>query len=476
MFRCNPLILVLPLVAAVCAGCGSSSSSSSTTIPGSSSSSSSVAPTACTGTESLVIVEATDDGSNDGHGPANVLDGSLNSDSRWSSEGDDKALVLDLGTLANIAEVKTAWLSADERTAFYTIEASTDNNNWVTLVASGQSQGTEGFYADTFDRLDAQYVRIIGQGNSVNLWNSLLEVEVHGCGGLDEQPTIPNGPPALSELDPNQPPSENFDLSRWYISIPTDEDGNGRADNIKEDDLNDGYEQPDYFYTGADGGMVFRVGPTGFKTSTNTSYTRVELREMLRAGNTSIDTQGVNANNWVFGSAPAEDLAAAGGVDGNMRATLAVNRVSTTGEAYQIGRVIIGQIHANDDEPVRLYYRKLPSNDKGSIYLAHEIQGGDDTWYDMIGGRSNIEFNPEDGIALDEVFSYEINVEGNELTVFIYREGKPTVKQVVDMSSSGYDQGGQYMYFKAGAYNQNNTADEEDYTQATFYALEHSHD
>ena len=37
-------------------------------------------------------------------------------------------------------------------------------------------------------------------------------------------------------------------------------------------------------------------------------------------------------------------------------ATLAVNHVTTTGEKYQIGRVIIGQIHAKDDEPVRLYY------------------------------------------------------------------------------------------------------------------------
>ncbi|WP_339617544.1 polysaccharide lyase family 7 protein [uncultured Gilvimarinus sp.] len=474
MSQLNPFFVMLPLVVAVCSAC--SGSSSSTGSSASTSSSSSVASTdECTGTGALVINAASDDGSHDGHSPANTIDGSLEGESRWSSQGDGKTLLLDLGAEATIAEVKTAWFNADERTSFYDIEASTDNNTWSTLVANGQSQGSEEFTTDSFDRLDARYVRIIGHGNSENLWNSLLEVEVHGCGGLDAPTAQPSGPLAIAELDPAKPPSDNFDLSRWYVSVPIDDDGNGRADNIKENDLNDGYELPDYFFTGSDGGMVFRVYPSGFKTSTNTSYTRVELREMLRAGNTRIDTQGVNGNNWVFGSAPASDRAAAGGVDGNMRATLAVNRVSTTGEAYQVGRVIVGQIHANDDEPIRLYYRKLPDNNKGSLYFAHEINGGDDIGYELLGGSANSASNPADGIALDETFGYEIDVKGNALTVFIYRDGKPTVSKTVDMSGSGYDEGGQYMYFKAGAYNQNNSGDDNDYTQVTFYALEHSH-
>ena len=54
----------------------------------------------------------------------------------------------------------------------------------------------------------------------------------------------------------------------------------------------------------------------------------------------------------------------------------------------------------------KLYYRKLPNNDKGSIYFAHEIYNDDDTWYEMIGSRDNDASNPADGIALDEVFSY----------------------------------------------------------------------
>jgi poly(beta-D-mannuronate) lyase len=61
------------------------------------------------------------------------------------------------------------------------------------------------------------------------------------------------------------------------------------------------------------------------------------------------------------------------------------------------------------------------------------------------------------------------------MTVTLMREGKDDAVQVVDMSESGYDQGGRYMYFKAGVYNQNNSGDPEDYVQATFYKLEKSH-
>mgnify|MGYP005821677077 CR=1 FL=1 len=43
---------------------------------------------------------------------------------------------------------------------------------------------------------------------------------------------------------------------------------------------------------------------------------------MLRGTNTSISTQGVNKNNWVFGSASESAKNAAAGYDGEMTATL----------------------------------------------------------------------------------------------------------------------------------------------------------
>jgi poly(beta-D-mannuronate) lyase len=277
------------------------------------------------------------------------------------------------------------------------------------------------------------------------------------------------------QLDPDVAPSKNFDLTTWNLSIP-DNNGGGRATTITAIRLNSNYENSNYFFTALDGGMVFKCPIKGFKTSQNTSYTRVELREMLRGFNTSIETQGVNRNNWVFGSAPEADKNAAAAFDGTLTATLAVNHVTRTGSSSQVGRVIIGQIHANDDEPIRLYYRKLPNNDLGSIYFAHEsLNTGEDQWYEMIGSRSNNASNPEDGIALQEKFSYTIKTVNNQLTVTISREGKEDVTHVLDMSNSGYDKGGQYMYFKAGVYIQDNTGEDDDFAQATFYNLEKSH-
>ena len=280
----------------------------------------------------------------------------------------------------------------------------------------------------------------------------------------------------------NALPNElGIELDDWYLSIPSDEDGNGKSDSIKEIELAAGYTHPEYFYTSADGGIVMRSPSRGFKTSTNTNYVRVELREMLRRGNTSIgSTQGVNANNWVFGHAPTLAQANAGGINGELNVTLAVNQVTTNGENYQIGRVIIGQIHANDDEPIRLYYRKLPNNSKGAIYFAHEPRTGNEVYVEMIGSRDNTTSNPSDGIALDEKFSYTINATDALLTVTIAREGKDDVVATYDMTGSQYDDPDQYMYFKVGVYHVNNSSDPSSdtgqFAQATFYEIRNSHD
>ena len=280
----------------------------------------------------------------------------------------------------------------------------------------------------------------------------------------------------------NALPNElGIELDDWYLSIPSDEDGNGKSDSIKEIELAAGYTHPEYFYTSADGGIVMRSPSRGFKTSTNTNYVRVELREMLRRGNTSIgSTQGVNANNWVFGHAPTSAQANAGGINGELNVTLAVNQVTTNGENYQIGRVIIGQIHANDDEPIRLYYRKLPNNSKGAIYFAHEPRTGNEVYVEMIGSRDNSTSNPADGIALDEKFSYTINASDALLTVTITREGKDDVVATYDMTGSQYEDPDQYMYFKVGVYHVNNSSDPSSdtgqFAQATFYEIRNSHD
>lgn len=278
-------------------------------------------------------------------------------------------------------------------------------------------------------------------------------------------------------------PSDVLDLSCWYVSLPVDKTGSGKATSISEAEVAAGYSDPENFYVNEAGdGVVFSSPIKGVLTSKNTTYTRSELREMGRRGDTSIPTKGVNKNNWVFSTAPEADRLKAGGVDGTLDAVLTVDEVTTTGVNWQQGRVIVGQIHANDDEPCKLYYRKFPHHERGAVFVAHEPRDGDDKMYPLIGSHIPDYYNqdgpivePEDGIKLGEKWGYQIKVVGNELTVTIRRDGKPDVVQVIDMTGSGYDAGGQYMYFKAGVYNQNKTGEPHERATATFYELKVTH-
>ena len=304
--------------------------------------------------------------------------------------------------------------------------------------------------------------------NSQNLASTTVKEQVAVTGQLPEFKIEKN-----EVVNTTIAPSLKFDLTDWSLSVPIDEDGNGKADQIKENKLSSGYASK-YFYTAPDGGMVFKSPIGGAKTSKNTTYTRSELREMLRAGDKTIKTKGPNQNNWVLQS--SNSMYDAGGYDGQLTATLKVDHVTITGDEKQVGRVIIGQIHAEHNEPLRLYYRKLPNNTKGSIYFAHEGRDNDkEDYYELIGSKSSKAKDPENGIALGEKFSYQVLVLGNSLGVKIIKEDKSVYEKIIDIRKSGYNDKDEYMYFKAGVYNQNKTGNPEDYVQATFYELSNKH-
>ena len=439
-----------------------------------------LANSACDADDSLIIISATDDGLyEETHGPENTIDGDMDADSRWSnqSQGAPKTLLLDLGAQQTLKSLNVAWHKGDSRKSTFSIEVSADGVEFQTIVAERQSAGSSlDFENYKLSPVTAQFVRIVSNGNESNDWNSIVEVTASGCGQPVEKPDVP----VLTErqgqgmfgLRVDQPPGENFDLTGWYVTTPADDDGDGKSDSVYENELAAGWTDSRYFYTDpATGAMVFRSTPAGAKTSKNTKYTRTELRGMLRRGDYSIETRVdggyPNKNNWVFSSAPAAAQANAAGVDGVLTATLAVNQVTRQGKAYQVGRVIIGQIHAKDDEPVRLYYRKLPKNKYGSVFYAHEPATGKEKWIEIIGSRGDRAPNPDDGIALDETFSYEIEVKGKPedgriipmLHVKIIRDDGTEVSATpLDMRDSGFSVEDEFMFFKAGAYSQNNSS------------------
>lgn len=323
-----------------------------------------------------------------------------------------------------------------------------------------------------------------GEGEAVLtlLDNGLFESATQDAGAPADELIVLNeqdvGPGSRFTVDAPKAYSgeTNLDFTRWYITFPS-----GDAE-YNPQWLLDGNTVDDVFYYDAEGAAVFKTPNIGGTTSSNTKYSRTELREMMRGPDQSPkpsdwpSTQGINKNNWVFSNSYQRVQYEAGGVDGVLEATLKVDHVSTTydeGSDYMVGRVIVGQIHASDDEPLRLYYRKLPDNELGSVYFATEVPGIGDTRYNMIGDSEKDSANPVDGIALGEVWSYRVEAKGDDLTVTIMREGKPDVSRTVKTAPVYAND---WMYFKAGVYNQNNGGDEGDYAQATFYSITVSHD
>ena len=248
------------------------------------------------------------------------------------------------------------------------------------------------------------------------------------------------------------------------------------GDGTRENNLVD-FEDKDFFYTVIDGTrrwVVFKTPNSGV-TSPNSSNTRTELHEK---------------REWV----PEEG--------GKLTGTCRVMHVSTTGDARVAASfsTVVGQIHSgegHENEPFKLYYKKFPGHEKGSVFWNYEINtAGEDNsgrwdfssaiWgHDMavVGTAKDVyPPEPEDGIMLGEEFSYEVNVyEGimyltfkspnHETKTFTknliaseYINQADIPQQVVKLfgplGQDGTERAiaykGELNYFKQGAYNQTN--------------------
>lgn len=255
-------------------------------------------------------------------------------------------------------------------------------------------------------------------------------------------------------------------LDQWKILL-----GNGES----HEDLNE-FEHKDYFFTVNDNEVDWVVykAPNGGITSPNSHNTRTELGQKAR---------------WT----PQ--------VGGKLTGTLKVMHVSTSGDARVAASfsVVVGQIHSDEgheNEPLKIFYKKFPGHEKGSVYWNYEINTAGDNagrwdfstavWgYDMsVLGTAPDAYpaEPEDGIALGEEFSYEVNVfegimylsfksEGHDTKTFTkslinseYISKSDMPQQIVDLYGvigrdgterpNAYE--GETQFFKQGAYNQTN--------------------
>jgi len=306
-----------------------------------------------------------------------------------------------------------------------------------------------------------------------------------------------------SQLDPAKAPSENFDLTKWKINLPIGDKTEARAGKemeITAEHLNYAnypYVHPEWFYTDPETGAVVFAAPNTGPTTPNSKNTRSELRAMLDV-NDAYNYSGPENN---FAVAANENAADFGAIGGQLTAALTVDAVSTSGDDEKRGAhaVVIGQIHGSKNEPLKIFYRKMPNHEHGSVFWTYEINPEDkndrtDIPHDVFGKNdlTKADADPVDGIKLGELFEYDINVVENVMNLTFKRnigeKDEKVVTFAVDLSKPypgqekldrGYAQ--DWMYFKAGVYNQcnqgssgcqNRGIEAGDYTQATFYKLE----
>ncbi|HPJ61258.1 MAG TPA: cadherin domain-containing protein, partial [Lentimicrobium sp.] len=114
----------------------------------------------------------------DGNIPQNVLDNNL--DTRWSHNGIGSWIELDLGGIKTICSVNIAWYNV-VRINYFDISVSSDGINYIN-VYTGESNTAYLPNPEPYDfgNTSGRFVRITVNGNSMNTWASITEIDVLG--------------------------------------------------------------------------------------------------------------------------------------------------------------------------------------------------------------------------------------------------------------------------------------------------------
>ena len=135
----------------------------------------------------------------DGNVAENVKDDDFNT--RWSANGEGQYLTLGLPSLHTVDSVQLAIYNGNVRKQYFQIQYSTDGLLFSDIQNFETSGLTLGYESFSFTPVNARHLRIIGNGNSVNSWNSITEVRV-------------NNPEVVEEITPPEPPDpEVVDLN-----------------------------------------------------------------------------------------------------------------------------------------------------------------------------------------------------------------------------------------------------------------------
>jgi subtilisin len=132
--------------------------------------------TSCT--TNLPVSRVTANGNDAGYPPTNVLDN--NRSTRWSNLGIGSWIRTDLGSTKNICSIDIAWLKGNERRYNFVIATSTDGTTFTTKftgTSSGTTLNSERYF---FSSTNARYVKVTVNGNTVNNYAHIAELDIFG--------------------------------------------------------------------------------------------------------------------------------------------------------------------------------------------------------------------------------------------------------------------------------------------------------
>ncbi len=228
-----------------------------------------------------------------------------------------------------------------------------------------------------------------------------------------------------------------FDLTTWNLTIPATES----ATLITTARLNNGYSSQ-YFRPQHDGSVRFWVPVNGSHTA-NSRYPRSELRETWPNG---------ELHNWYYSNA-----------NNVLSAVLSVNQVPSK------NKLVIGQIHSlnqpgNVGEPlIKLQYHFRPEFNSGRVEALIRKHPDDEQVQNIVLATD---------VTLDERFAYRLRLTASGrlgVTIHSDDDNGSYYRQI----ASSWRQ--QQLYFKAGAYAQDNSGSSSEGGRATFYHLNTAH-
>jgi len=115
--------------------------------------------------------------------PLNILDGDIGT--MWSTNGDNQWIILELKEPFNIQHVRLAFKSGQIRESYFDILGSKDKITWEPILTKSASCAFSGDL-QVFDLPPSKsgeefnYVKLIGQGNSLDNWNYISEFRIFG--------------------------------------------------------------------------------------------------------------------------------------------------------------------------------------------------------------------------------------------------------------------------------------------------------